>query len=351
MKNIKDVLVVETSSIRKTMEIIDSGALKLAFVVDEAGKLLATVSDGDIRRGLLQNSNIDDPVSSVMNKHPHSLINSSTIEERMQVLNANNLHCLPILSDFDELVGIFTRNSLNEFAKLQNPVFIMAGGFGKRLKPLTDKCPKPMLPVGGTPLLELIVKNLKSQGFYNFFFSTHFLPEIIKDYFGDGSKWAVNIKYVHENKALGTGGALSLLPEEFLDLPVVILNGDVFTDLDFTKLLEFHKKNDFDATMSLREIENQISYGVIETEGNAVTSLKEKPVYRHKINMGAYIVSPNFVKSMVYNTKIDLPEHIECRMGNGHKIGAMQHSGYWLDIGKLEDYEKAQREIKELYDF
>ncbi len=341
------MLVQENSSIRDAMEIIDIGSLKLAFVVDKKNHLIATVSDGDIRRGLLNGLSLDYSINTVMNSDPYTLNLSSSHSERVDLLRDKKLNCIPIVSNGNEIVDIFTLDNLNEYVSRENPVFIMAGGFGTRLKPLTDNCPKPMLPVGGVPLLELTLTRLKKQGFSNFIISTHFLPEIIQDHFLDGSNLGVEIVYVHESQPLGTGGALSLLPEKVPKIPLIILNGDILTDLDFTKLLNMHESKNFDVTMCLKEIETQISYGVVETEDGIVTSLKEKPAYRHNINTGIYVVSPDFVRSMKYNRKIDMPEHIKVRIDNGFKVGSMKHPGYWLDIGRVADYEKAQNDVAE----
>ncbi len=327
------------------MEIIDIGSLKIAFVVDTKNQLVATVSDGDIRRGLLNGLSLDDSINKVMNSDPYALNVTSSHSEREGLLRKKMLNCIPIVSNGNEIVGIFTLDNVSKNISRKNPVFIMAGGFGTRLKPLTDNCPKPMLPVGGVPLLELTLTRLKNQGFTNFIISTHFLPEIIQDHFLDGSNLGVDIVYVHESQPLGTGGALSLLPENVTKMPLIILNGDILTDLDFTKLLHLHESKNFDVTMCLREIETQISYGVVETEDGYVTSLKEKPAYRHNINTGIYVVSPDFVRSMKYNRKIDMPEHIEVRIDNGYKVGSLKHTGYWLDIGRVSDYEKAQKDV------
>lgn len=346
MKNIQNVQIKSTCSIREAMKVIDAGTLKLAFVLDDTKRLIATLSDGDIRRGLLRGIDINDNVSKIMNKNPYIIFQSSSIEKRLELLTTKNLHCLPVLSEDHKLVGVFTKNSLNTYARLNNPVLIMAGGAGKRLRPLTNDCPKPMLPISGVPLLEHIINRLKQQGFYNFYLSTFYLPKVISGYFGDGSDWGVNINYVLEDTPLGTGGALSLLSKERFDLPTIILNGDVFTDLDFTKFLEYHNDHSCDCTMCLREIETSISFGVAETQGGLVLSLKEKPVFVHNINMGTYVVSPSFVASMPYNKRVNMPDHIKRRIDLGLKVGAMWHSGYWLDIGRVEDYEKAQRELK-----
>ena len=349
MLNWEDILLRAEDNVRHALRVIDIGSVRTAFVVDEERRLVGAITDGDIRRGLLNNLNMDDSISMVMNKSPVSCLESDSIEDIRSKLIVNDIQCMPILKN-GRLIGVETLISLNKPAKRENPVFIMAGGFGTRLKPLTDNCPKPMLPVGEKPMLEHIITRMANQGFENFYLSTHYLPGMIKKHFGDGSPFNVKIHYVHESEPLGTGGALGLLPNELPNLPVIMLNGDVLTDLNFNRLLEFHNKNEFDATMCLREIEHQISYGVVETEGYKVVGMKEKPTYVHDINTGIYCLSISCVKSIEKGIKIDMPAYLENRLIQGNTVGAMRHSGYWLDIGKMTDYQKAQRDINELLD-
>lgn len=344
IENWKESLVNPDTSIRICMRVIDRNSLKTAFVVDESNMLIGSVSDGDIRRGLLNNSSMEDPVSSVMNRGPAYCPLSTPKSGIIKLLEKMEIFCLPLLSD-GKVVGIESIISAQKIEGKENPVFVMAGGFGTRLRPLTDNCPKPMLPVGEKPILEHIVERLKHQGFINFYLSTHYMPEVITEYFGDGSRWDVRITYVHENEPLGTAGALSLLPEDIPDLPIILLNGDVLTDLNFARLLEHHNSNKFDATMCLREIENQVSYGVVELEQGKVVGMREKPTYRHNINTGIYVLSPSFYKSLERNKKTDMPTLLLEGIGAGKHVGAATHSGYWLDIGRMADYQKAQNDI------
>ena len=333
------------------MRVIDQGSLRIAFVIDENKRLIASVSDGDIRRGLLGGINMDDSVSLVMNRSPHFFSPSSKNVDRENIVKKYDLTCVPIVSEDGQMIELLSLNDIRRPIKRENAVFIMAGGFGTRLKPLTDNCPKPMLPILDKPLLEHTIIRFREQGFHRFYISTHYLPDIIQQYFGDGTSREIEVNYVHEETPLGTGGALSLLPSDSLDLPVVMLNGDILTDLDFTKLLEFHEENSFDATMCLREIETQIAYGVVDTLNDVVIGMNEKPSYQHRINTGIYVVSPEFVKSTKCDCHIDMPTLLEERISQNYKIGAMMHPAYWLDIGRITDYQKAQRDIKNIIGF
>jgi NDP-sugar pyrophosphorylase family protein len=205
-----------------------------------------------------------------------------------------------------------------------------------------------MLRVGEKPMLEHLVDQFISFGFHNFYISTHYLPEIIREHFGDGSKWNVSIEYVHEDNPLGTGGALGLLPINRPDLPLIMMNGDVLTKLDYTELLKHHEENGFDATLCVREDEHRVPFGVIETENQLITDMVEKPTYRYKINTGIYVLNPELVNSVQVDQKIDMPTLLELHRTNGKRIGTYTSYDYWLDIGQMKDYQKAQVDVKTL---
>ena len=342
-----DILLNVAASIREAMRAIELGTLRTVFVLSEQNKLIGSISDGDIRRGLLKDLNMSDSVLNIMNKNPIFLLDTSSKEDRIKLIKKLDLTCLPIISKNQEIIDVVTLRSLLKYEKRDNPVFIMAGGFGTRLKPLTNNCPKPMLPVGSKPILEHLINRLSTQGFYKLFISTHFLPQIIRDYFKSGKDWDVEITYVHEDIPLGTAGALSLLKNPS-ELPLVMINGDVLTDIDFTRMIDFHTQNSFDCTICLRELEHQISFGVVDTSGTKVLGMREKPTYSYDINTGIYVLSKRLVTTVPKNQVIDMPTHIEDRVLAGDQVGAMRHSGYWLDIGSMTDYHKAQRDIESL---
>lgn len=346
---LEDILVSSNQNIRQAMRAIDRGSVRTAFVVNEQKQLIGVISDGDIRRGLLSSLNMEDNVTKVVNLKPHYLKESSSKDERKKIIEENDLSCLPIISEEGIIIEVVTLRSLLTYQKRDNPVFIMAGGFGTRLKPLTDNCPKPMLPIGDKPMLEHIIKLMSDQGFYKFYISTHYLPEKIKEYFGNGCKWEVDIEYVHEDKPLGTAGALGLISDSTANKSMIMLNGDVLTDIDFTEILKFHDDNLFDATMCLREQEYQISYGVVDTSNGKVTGMREKPVYQYDINTGIYVLSSDCVNGVKTGVRQDMPSYLQDRILSGFCVGAFRQNGYWLDIGQMSDYQKAQRDIVEVF--
>ncbi|WP_318484957.1 nucleotidyltransferase family protein [Photobacterium leiognathi] len=339
----RNILLSPTATIREALEIIDKEALQIALVVSD-GNLLGSVTDGDIRRGLLKNITLNDSIDNVMNKSPLTADYSFSKQTLISLLESKKISSIPILKN-GKLIGLETLHNLLSKPKLDNPIFIMAGGFGTRLRPLTDNCPKPLLKVGNKPILEVILKRFIDAGFYDFYISTHYLPHMIHEYFGDGSKWNVNIKYVHEDKPLGTGGALGLLPREITQKPLIMINGDVLTNLDINALLDYHNKENALATMCVREYDYQIPYGVIEKDGNRIVAMTEKPKYTFHVNAGIYVVSPKLFNSVDKDTKVDMPSLLEVKMKCNEKIVMYPLTEYWLDIGQMTEYKQAQKDI------
>lgn len=346
MKELSEIIVLPESSIREAMRKLDKGSLRICIIVNDAGMLMGTITDGDIRRALLRDANMQDPVTKVMNVHPVTARHPTTREQLLQLMNKHDLTAIPIVDERNKVVRLETLHQAMRPEKHNNPVFIMAGGFGTRLRPLTDHCPKPMLRVGEKPMLEHLIEQFISFGFHDFYISTHYLPEVIHKYFGDGSNWNVRIQYVHEETPLGTGGALSLLPRSLSDRPLIMMNGDVLTKLNYAKLLQHHATNNFDATVCVREDEHRVPFGVIKTENQLITSVVEKPTYRYKINTGIYVLNPEIVMSVQPGQHIDLPSLLEQHRSQNRRIGTYASYDYWLDIGQMKDYQKAQRDIE-----
>ncbi|GLR63045.1 nucleotidyltransferase family protein [Marinospirillum insulare] len=349
MTDWKRVVINSQATIRDAMRVIDKAALRIGLICDEQNKLLGTVTDGDIRRGLLVDCEMQDLVAKVMNKKPTTAPLTSSREHRLKLMDKHDLLALPLLDETGCLAGLETLHQALQPTKKANPVFIMAGGFGTRLQPLTDHCPKPMLRVGDKPMLEHLINQFIKQGFHQFYISTHYMPELIHQHFGDGSQWGVKITYVHETTPLGTGGALGLLPKDLPQLPLIMMNGDVLTKVDFSKLLEHHQAQKFDATMCVREDEHRIPFGVIETEQQLITTMVEKPTYRYKINTGIYILNSEIIAKVKTGQPIDLPTLLEKNRQAGKRIGTYTSYDYWLDIGQMKDYQKAQQDIERLF--
>ncbi|MGO3915062.1 MAG: nucleotidyltransferase family protein [Pseudoalteromonas sp.] len=346
--NWQKVIITPTTSIRQALEIIDKEALRVALVVLGCDTLVGMVTDGDVRRGILKGVELTDPVDKIMNKSPLSANVCLSTGELKKLMQERQILSLPLVDDEGRLVGLKTLYDTLTVDKRENPVFIMAGGFGTRLKPLTDNCPKPMLKVGGKPMLEILINNFKSHGFYKFYISTHYLPDVIMDYFGDGSKFDIEITYVHEEQPLGTGGALSLLPDSLPTEPLIMINGDILTNVDFAKVLDFHVKQKSDATMCVRDYEIKVPFGVIEGEGHEITDIVEKPTYRYFVNAGIYIISNEIIQSLPSNEYLDMPTLFENKQLSGNKTLKFPIHEYWLDVGRHDDFNKAQTDVHEL---
>jgi dTDP-glucose pyrophosphorylase len=344
----KNVLIEAHKTLRDALEIINAEALRVVLVVDNKQMLLGVITDGDIRRGLLNNLSLLAKVSEVMNTTPLTAPLTASKAELIELMERNDILSIPLI-DSGRVVGLETLHEAMEKPQYQNPIFLMAGGFGTRLKPLTDNCPKPMLKIGNKPILETLIQNFINAGFVNFYISTHYMPEIIQAHFGDGSELGINIVYVHEEEPLGTGGALGLLPKDLpKDLPLIMMNGDVLTKVDFERLLEFHTENKAAATMCVREYEYQIPYGVINGEGTNIISMEEKPVQRFFINAGIYVVAPELVKSVPVNHRIDMPTLLEQQIEKEEQVKMFPIHEYWLDIGRMDDFNRAQVDIHTL---
>ena len=300
----KEELIKRTAYLKEAIKAIDSSPYKLALISNDDGILEGVINDGDVRRALLSGSQLTDMVCEVMTHAPITINIGASDAEARDLMHKNSIVSLPVM-DEGRVVGVKTLIN-QDLATLDNLVFIMAGGFGTRLSPLTDDCPKPMLPIAGKPMLLRLIENFISQGFKNFCISTHFLPLVIENYFGDGSDLGINITYVYEETPLGTGGALSLLPKH-LTKPVIMVNGDVLTGVDFRNLLNFHNKEKIKATMAVRDYEVNVPFGVIEGADRRISGVVEKPRYSFHINTGIYILEPSIINSSKENEVINMP--------------------------------------------
>lgn len=340
--NWKKAVVSPDILIQEVLGVIDRESLRIALVSDDSGTLLGTVTDGDIRRYLMQSTDLNVPIRKIMNSEPVVVHENVLADEVKTLMESHNLLSIPVVDDAGILVALKMFQDLHSPQLRENPIFVMAGGFGTRLGDLTKNCPKPMLKVGNRPILETILHSFLANGFFNFYFSTHFLPEVIRDHFGDGSRFGCSITYIHEDEPLGTGGALGLLPVDLPDLPVIMINGDILTKVDFVSLLEFHERHGGLATMCVRQHQQLIPYGVIESEGDLITGVIEKPTKSYFVNAGIYVFSPKLRHSVAKGMKVDMPPLLMDQKKKGEDIFLFPVHEYWLDVGHIPDFEKAQ---------
>lgn len=339
----KKVCVKSNANLGEALLKLDKEALRIILIVSDNGILLGTLTDGDLRRAVLKNTPLTTSVSKVMNSNPKTALNTSTKSHILEILKINKILHLPLVDRDGYVTDLVSLQDLIEDYRYENPVFLMAGGFGTRLSPLTDNCPKPMLSIGGKPILEHILYNLANAGFYRFFISTHYLGSMIKKHFGDGDKWGVKITYIDESKPLGTAGALGLLPKDEIDYPLILMNGDIITSLNFSNLLEFHNSQNSIATMCVREYEHHVPYGVIINEGSQIKSVKEKPTYQYFINAGIYLLEPALIKSIPPNLNIDMPKLIEQQINAGEKVDMFPIYENWKDVGSKRDFNDVKK--------
>ncbi len=337
--DISSLLIDQDASIKQTLVVLNKNEEKIALVVNKKKILIGTVTDGDIRRGILDGHNLETKCKDVMNKSFFSATNEISEFEAIEIMKKNDLKQLPILNEKGVPKNLILKDKKLKDSKKKNKVFIMAGGEGKRLYPLTKNCPKPMLKIGGKPMLENIINQFKLHGFDNFYISVNYLKNTIIDYFKDGSNFDVKIRYIEEKSKLGTAGSLSLISEKLYE-PIIVANADVITSIDYTNLLEYHVLNKNFVTVCIRKYISTVPFGVIKTKDNIVTDLVEKPSKSFNINAGIYILDPKALLYLVKNNNIDIPEYLLNLIKKGKKVSVFPVHEEWQDIGVKKIYEE-----------
>ncbi|MCX7089670.1 MAG: nucleotidyltransferase family protein [Methylococcales bacterium] len=340
--NWQKIRITSCTSLQKTIEVIDQGALQIALVVDDQDKLVGVVTDGDIRRALIKGIALTSAVNAVMNPNPKVATAEASKAQLIAVMEKYRLFHLPIVDTQGILLGLETLQALYKQPQFENPVFLMAGGFGRRLHPFTDTCPKPMLHVGGKPILETIIEQFVAAGFKHFYIAVHYLASQIKSYFGDGERWGVSITYVDEHEPLGTAGALGLLPDDLPDIPMIVMNGDILTQIDFPRLLSFHIEHQGIATLCVRNYEHQIPFGVVEFNNQAVTAIIEKPIHSCFTSAGVYVLNHALVNAITAHKKLDMPDLLNQHIQQHALVTLFPVHEYWMDIGQKADFLRAQ---------
>lgn len=348
MKSWKNILASSSTTIREAIRIMDAGALKIALVVDDALHLLGTVSDGDVRRGILKGYSLDDYVYQVMNTSPAVVLQNAGRDNILALMRRKQVHQIPVVDQAGILVGLEIIDTIIATTKQNNWVVLMAGGLGTRLKQLTKDTPKPLLKIGGKPILETILENFIDQGFCRFFISVNYKSELIESHFDDGSRWGVQIEYLRENKKLGTGGALGLLPKR-PSAPLLVMNGDVLTKVDFSQLLDFHREHKAEATMCVREYDFQVPYGVVKVDNHRIIAIEEKPVQCFFVNAGIYVLEPHTLDLVPPNVFFDMPSLFENLIEQKMEATVFPVREYWLDIGRMDDFDRANEDFREVF--
>lgn len=348
MKNIDNIKLNINSTIKEALQIIDNGALQIALVVNENDILLGTLTDGDIRRGLLKGLDLNSSIESIIFKIPTIAKISDTKEEILKLALSKKLHQIPIVDERGKILGIQEIEELIKPKDKTNKVILMVGGLGTRLRPLTENTPKPMLKVGNKPILQTIVEKFAEYGYTDIVMCVNYKSHMIQDYFGDGKEFGVNIEYVLENQRMGTAGALSLLKEKPTE-PFFVMNGDLLTNVNFEHLHNYHLSNNSLGTMCVREYDFQVPYGVVNILNSKITSIEEKPTHKFFVSAGIYMLSPEVLEYIPKNKFYDMPTLFEKIISDNKNAISFPLREYWLDIGRIEEYKKANEEYDEVF--
>lgn len=341
--NINDLILSPESTLIDALRVINNGTKGLALVADAHGKLMGLLTDGDIRRSILSGETLEASVTVAMNTSFKSISPETSEHQSLTIMRRHDLRHLPVVDGNNALKNVVFLDALLHVQHLPNPVVIMAGGKGTRLLPHTLNCPKPMLTVGGQPMLEILIEQCVLAGFKQIFISVNYLKNKIIDYFGDGQRYGAQITYLVEDKPLGTAGSLQLLPQD-INTPFLVMNGDVLTHLDFSHLIDYHQTHEGVATICGREHQVKIPFGVIKHEGAELVSLEEKPSLNFLVNAGLYVLDPEILQLMIKDQYLDMPSLLLAAQCAGLKVNVCPVHEYWLDVGRPETLEQAHKE-------
>ena len=344
-----DSLLPPSASITEAVARLEAAGTGVLLLVEEDGRLWGILTDGDIRRAILGHVPFEKPCRDIATRDPIVGPPDITAAEALHLLDHGRefvLDQLPLVTEDRRVAGLILRSDLVSREKLGVSAVIMAGGYGKRLLPLTEQVPKPMLPVGDRPLLERTISHLREAGINRVNLTTHYLSEQIRSHFGDGQAFGVDLTYVTEDLPLGTAGGLRLLAER--DEPLLVINGDILTSVDFRSMLAFHKKQGADLTVGVRKYDMEVPYGVVETEGHSVRAIREKPHMSFLINAGVYLLEPGVRRFIPEGQRFDMTDLMERLLKDGERVVSFPIVEYWLDVGGHADYRRAQDDVKKV---
>jgi dTDP-glucose pyrophosphorylase len=336
----RKTLLPASATLQQAIRNLDETGLQIVLTVHPDGTLAGTLTDGDIRRGLLRGLDLGSPVAPVVKRDPLVVPPELGRDVVLHLMRANGFHAIPIVDSSRHIVGLHLLNELLAPSRRPNLMVIMAGGRGTRLLPHTQDCPKPLLPVNGKPMLEHIIERASAEGFQHFVLAIHYLGRMIEDYFGDGSRWQVEIEYLHEESPLGTAGAIGLMNPR-PNAAFVVSNGDVLTDIRYGELLDFHFRNAAAATMAVRLHEWQHPFGVVRTKGVDIIGFEEKPVSRSHINAGIYVLEPVALDALNVGEPCDMPTLFGRLQERAARTIVYPMHEPWLDVGRPADYDTA----------
>lgn len=346
MRQYNEHLILKGSSIKKALELLNELAPdSILFVVDNEDKLIGSLTDGDVRRGLLNNFTLESIIDEIIQPNPRFIKKGENNIEKVISYRENMFRILPVVDDKMRVVNVINFRTIKSYLPID--AVIMAGGRGERLKPLTNLTPKPLLMIGDKPIMEHNIDRLASYGIDDFWVTVKYLGEQIINYFGDGKDKNIKIEYIRETTPLGTIGAVSNI-KNFEHDYILVTNSDLLTTIDFEKFFLDFVKNQADLSVLTIPYHVSIPYAVLETKNGEIISLKEKPTYNYFSNGGVYLMKKDMLKYIPENTLFNSTDLIETLISKAYKVISYPFSGYWLDVGKHEDFEKAQVDINNL---
>jgi dTDP-glucose pyrophosphorylase len=339
--------VKEGSPLIEALRRIDKSGLQIA-IVERDGRIIGTLTDGDVRRALLSGAGLDIPVENAMNKKPVIAPAGISNDAALVLMRRHTIHQLPIVDSDGRVVEVKLIEDLTQPLYSDHWVVLMAGGLGARLKPLTNDLPKPLIRVGDKPILETVLMGFLKAGFSKFFISVNYKAEMIQDYFGDGSNWGIEIKYLHETDRLGTAGSLSLLPDRPAR-PFFVMNGDLLTTVNFDHMLKYHNEHKAFTTICVREHSITVPFGVVELDRHRLLSIQEKPTQKYFVNAGVYLLDPGVLDFLSPNEPVDMPTLIERTIAREKTSVVFPLREYWIDVGRIDDLQRASDEFQRIF--
>ena len=339
----KNYYIDPNASLIECMRSMDITGAGIVLAVDSEFRLIGTISDGDVRKALVKGCPLDSSIDTHINRNCFYVLPTVPRAEVLDIMQARRFEQIPIVDEQGKVMGLHLLHDILGNIARPNWAVVMAGGKGTRLRPLTEKIPKPMIRVAGRPLLERTILHLVSYGIRRIFLSVNHLAQVIEDYFEDGSKYGTKIEYLREDDPLGSGGAISLLPE-IPEQSLLVMNGDLIVDANFTDMIEFHSQNDFYATMGVYSYFHQVPFGCVEIKANRLTGLEEKPVLEKMVNAGIYVLSQRAVSAIPKNTYFPITTLFEDALKNDLVCGTFSVEKEWLDIGSPQQLQQARGE-------
>jgi dTDP-glucose pyrophosphorylase len=323
------------------MRSLESSQARIVLLTDEGGRMLGTVTDGDLRRALLGGATLESPLLPCASPRFVSVGPEAGRAEVMDLMQARRIQQVPVLDAEGRVVGLHLLDELLGAVERPSWAVVMAGGRGTRLLPLTESLPKPMLKVAGRPILERIVLHLVGMGIRRIYLAVNYLSEVIERHFGDGRAFGCDIRYLREEQPLGTGGPLALLPES-PTAPLLVLNGDLVVQFDVGQLLAFHAAGGYAATVAVNGYAHTVPFGVVELDGDEVRDVREKPTQVWSINAGIYVLEPQLLAHIPRGQPFPLPGLLEQSLHRGERVGAFRLEGEWIDVGRMNELKRAR---------